>query len=58
MIHVYYYGMLILFYFFLSSIAAKLVNLGFTTATEVHKRRQEVITITTGSKELDRLLGG
>jgi DNA repair protein RAD51 len=38
--------------------AAKLVSLGFTTATEVHKRRQEVITITTGSKELDRLLGG
>ncbi|KAG0182944.1 recombinase rad51 [Apophysomyces sp. BC1021] len=38
--------------------AAKLVELGFTTAMDVHKRRQEIVTITTGSKELDRALGG
>ncbi|KAG0977216.1 hypothetical protein G6F29_010237 [Rhizopus arrhizus] len=39
-------------------ITAKLIGLGFTTATEVHKYRQDVITITTGSKALDSLLGG
>eukprot|EP00727_Mastigamoeba_balamuthi_P005195 m51a1_g14674 putative dna repair protein rad51 homolog 1 (345) ;mRNA; f:46687-48062 len=38
--------------------AAKLVPMGFTTATEMHKTRQEVIQITTGSKELDKLLEG
>lgn len=38
--------------------AAKVVNLGFTTAMDVHQRRQEIVTITTGSKELDRALGG
>lgn len=35
-----------------------MVNLGFTTAMDVHQRRQEIVTITTGSKELDRALGG
>lgn len=25
---------------------------------DVHQRRQEIVTITTGSKELDRALGG
>jgi RecA/RadA recombinase len=25
---------------------------------DVHQRRQEIVTITTGSKELDRMLGG
>jgi len=32
--------------------------MGFTTATEYHARRSEIITISTGSKELDKLLGG
>ena len=32
--------------------------MGFTTATEFHKRRSEIIQITTGSKELDKLLNG
>jgi DNA repair protein RAD51 len=38
--------------------AAKLVPLGFTTATEVHQKRSEIVKITSGSKELDKLLGG
>lgn len=38
--------------------AAKLVPMGFTTATEFHQRRAEIIQLTTGSKELDKLLGG
>ncbi|KAI9142668.1 putative DNA repair protein RAD51 [Paraphysoderma sedebokerense] len=38
--------------------ASKLVPMGFTTATEFHQRRSELIHITTGSKELDKLLGG
>lgn len=41
----------------LISEAAKLVPMGFTSATEYHQRRSEIITITTGSKELDKLLG-
>jgi len=32
--------------------------MGFTTATEFHQRRSEIIYVTTGSKELDKLLGG
>ncbi len=32
--------------------------MGFTTATEFHQRRNELITITTGSKNLDAILGG
>ena len=32
--------------------------MGFTTATEFHQKRSELIMLTTGSKELDRLLGG
>jgi DNA repair protein RAD51 len=36
----------------------KLVPMGFTTATEMHARRSDLISITTGSKNLDRLLGG
>jgi len=32
--------------------------MGFTTATEFHQRRADMISITTGSKELDTLLGG
>ncbi|KAH3668954.1 hypothetical protein OGAPHI_002709 [Ogataea philodendri] len=38
--------------------ASKLVPLGFTTATEFHQRRSELICLTTGSKQLDTLLGG
>jgi len=40
------------------SEATKLVPMGFTTATEFHQRRADMISITTGSKELDTLLGG
>lgn len=32
--------------------------MGFTTATEMHQRRSELISITTGSKQLDTLLAG
>lgn len=32
--------------------------MGFTTATEFHQKRSEIILLTTGSKELDKLLGG
>jgi DNA repair protein RAD51 len=38
--------------------ATKLVPMGFTTATEIHQRRSEIVYLTTGSQELDRLLGG
>ncbi|OLY79567.1 DNA repair protein RAD51-like protein, partial [Smittium mucronatum] len=39
-------------------LAAKLVPMGFTTASDYHQRRSEMISITTGSTELDKLLGG
>jgi DNA repair protein RAD51 len=42
----------------LQAEAAKHVPMGFTTATEIHARRAELISITTGSRELDKLLGG
>lgn len=38
--------------------ASKLVPMGFTTATEFHNKRGEMVYLTSGSKELDRLLGG
>ena len=38
--------------------AAKLVPMGFTTTTEFHQICSEMIQLTTGSKELDKLLGG
>ncbi|XP_058117385.1 DNA repair protein RAD51 homolog 1 [Anopheles ziemanni] len=38
--------------------ATKHVPMGFTTATEYHQKRSEIIQLTTGSKELDKLLGG
>lgn len=38
--------------------AAKLVPMGFTTAKEMHQKRSEIIQLTTGSSELDKLLGG
>ena len=36
----------------------KLIPTGFTTATEMHLRRSQIIQVTTGSKELDKLLKG
>jgi DNA repair protein RAD51 len=38
--------------------ASKLVPMGFSTATEFLQTREEIIHLTTGSKELDRLLEG
>eukprot|EP00033_Pygsuia_biforma_P001575 GCRY01001774.1.p1 GENE.GCRY01001774.1~~GCRY01001774.1.p1 ORF type:complete len:339 (+),score=93.28 GCRY01001774.1:170-1186(+) len=38
--------------------ASKLVPMGFTTAAEYHKQRQDIIHLSTGSSELDKLLGG
>lgn len=38
--------------------ATKLIPMGFTTATEFHQRRAEIVYISTGSQELDKLLGG
>lgn len=32
--------------------------MGFTSATEFHLKRSEIIQLTTGSRELDKLLGG
>lgn len=34
------------------------VEMGFSTATEYHQKRVELISLTTGSRELDKLLGG
>jgi DNA repair protein RAD51 len=42
----------------LKESAQKLVPMGFTTAAEYHKQRQELIYMHTGSKELDKLLNG
>jgi DNA repair protein RAD51 len=38
--------------------AAKMVPMGFTTASDHHKQRSELITLSTGSKELDAILLG
>jgi DNA repair protein RAD51 len=38
--------------------AAKLVPMGFITATEMHENRKEIIQITTGASELNKLLDG
>ncbi|TFY58254.1 hypothetical protein EVJ58_g6526 [Rhodofomes roseus] len=38
--------------------AHRIIPLGFQSATEVHARRSELVHITTGSKNLDALLGG
>jgi len=42
----------------LLAAAAKLIPMGFTTATECHQAREETIHLSTGSKELDTLLQG
>lgn len=38
--------------------AYKLVPMGFTTAADFHQKRSEIIQLSTGSKELDKLLQG
>lgn len=38
--------------------ASKLVMMGFKSATEIHQTRANIVYVTTGSKELDNLLGG
>eukprot|EP01084_Bolivina_argentea_P276772 472339_1 len=42
----------------LKEVAYKFVPLGFTTATHYLETRKDLITLTTGSKELDKLLEG
>ncbi|KAK4486687.1 hypothetical protein RD792_006747 [Penstemon davidsonii] len=41
-----------------AGLSSKLVPLGFTTATNLHAQRLEIIQITSGSKELDKILEG
>ncbi|RZC78016.1 hypothetical protein C5167_002204 [Papaver somniferum] len=36
----------------------KLVPLGFTSASQLHAQRQEIIQVTSGSRELDKVLEG
>jgi DNA repair protein RAD51 len=38
--------------------AAKLIPMGFSTATHIHNKRAELIFLSTGSKELDKMLQG
>ncbi|KAL1825311.1 DNA repair protein RAD51 homolog [Daucus carota subsp. sativus] len=38
--------------------ASKLVPMGFTSAGQLHAQREEIILLTTGSKELDKVLEG
>ena len=38
--------------------AFKMIPMGFTTAADIHLKRSEIIQLTTGSKELDKLLQG
>ena len=40
------------------STASKLVPLGFTSAGQLHAQRLEIIQISTGSRELDKILDG
>jgi len=42
----------------LIAAAAQYVPMGFCTATSFHAQRQELVFLTTGSVELDKLLGG
>jgi len=39
-------------------IVSGLIDIGFTTALDVQQRRNDLIYITTGSRDLDTLLGG
>ena len=43
---------------FYSMPASKLVPLGFTSASQLHAQRLEIIQITSGSRELDKVLEG
>ncbi|KAF6149945.1 hypothetical protein GIB67_008666, partial [Kingdonia uniflora] len=45
-------------YFVFLLTASKLVPLGFTSASQLHAQRLEIIQITTGSRELDKVLEG
>uniref|UniRef100_A0A7S1EQT7 DNA repair protein RAD51 homolog n=1 Tax=Timspurckia oligopyrenoides TaxID=708627 RepID=A0A7S1EQT7_9RHOD len=38
--------------------ASRLIHMGFLSATEFHKQRQDLIYLSTGASELDKLLGG
>ncbi len=40
------------------SEASKIIPMGFTTASEHHQRRADLVKIATGSQELDKLLEG
>lgn len=42
----------------LLSDAYKLIPMGFTSATHIHSKRADMVYLTTGSRELDKLLGG
>ena len=41
-----------------SFAALKIVPLGFTSASQLHAQRLEIIQVTTGSRELDKILEG
>ena len=41
-----------------SFAASKIVPLGFTSASQLHAQRLEIIQVTTGSRELDKILEG
>lgn len=49
---------LIIFGLSLWLTASKLVPLGFTSASQLHAQRLEIIQITSGSRELDKILEG
>eukprot|EP00184_Porphyridium_aerugineum_P006950 CAMPEP_0184693914 /NCGR_PEP_ID=MMETSP0313-20130426/2016_1 /TAXON_ID=2792 /ORGANISM="Porphyridium aerugineum, Strain SAG 1380-2" /LENGTH=366 /DNA_ID=CAMNT_0027152089 /DNA_START=99 /DNA_END=1199 /DNA_ORIENTATION=- len=42
----------------ISAEAVKLVHMGFVSANEFHQKRQDILMLSTGSTELDKLLGG
>uniref|UniRef100_A0A0E0MH83 DNA repair protein RAD51 homolog n=1 Tax=Oryza punctata TaxID=4537 RepID=A0A0E0MH83_ORYPU len=42
----------------IKGITSKLVPLGFTSASQLHAQRLEIIQVTTGSRELDKILDG
>ncbi|KAG6548992.1 hypothetical protein Mapa_009434 [Marchantia paleacea] len=42
----------------ISEAASKLVPMGFTSATMMHEQRSEIIQLTSGSKDLDKILEG
>ncbi|KAE8055197.1 hypothetical protein FH972_012055 [Carpinus fangiana] len=43
---------------FIAARASKLVPLGFTSATQLHAQRLEIIQITSESRELEKVLEG